>query len=148
MPTKSVSNEDILELLQESMQMTSEGLGKLDRRIDETNERIDETNGRIDETNERIDGIHGEVNSMRHEITDLKKATYRLELDSGKHQELLAGVQNEIVAMHVDIKEILDELAAIQAQLLSGNKPANLETTLRRINHQVQTIAKKEGISL
>ncbi|HTE58007.1 MAG TPA: hypothetical protein VK694_04650 [Verrucomicrobiae bacterium] len=134
MPTKSVANEDILELLQESMQMTSEGLGKLDRRIDETNERMD--------------GLHTEMNSVRHDTSDLKKSIYRLEIESSKHQEQLTTVQNEIVAIHVDTKEILDELAAVQTQLLSGGKPANLETTLRSIVHQVQTIAKKEGISL
>jgi len=114
--------------------MTSEGLGKLDRRIDETNERMD--------------GLHTEMNSVRHDTSDLKKSIYRLEIESSKHQEQLTTVQNEIVAIHVDTKEILDELAAVQTQLLSGGKPANLETTLRSIVHQVQTIAKKEGISL
>jgi hypothetical protein len=56
MPTKSVSNENILELLQESVQLTSEGFDRLEKRIDEVASGVNKLDRQYAELN-KIAGL-------------------------------------------------------------------------------------------
>lgn len=71
MPTKSVTNEDILELLQESMQMTSEGFDRLEKRIDEVASGVRRLDRQYTELKEIVDKIASEQKAQANDIKEI-----------------------------------------------------------------------------
>ena len=131
--TKSISNEDILELLQESMQIASENFVKIEARFDQQDERMHTMQTEISETKQ-------DVTELRQDVTELRLAT-------GKLQEQTASTANEIKAIHSDINEILHRLDALEAELRLVNvNPRNLQTTLQDMLDKIKLIADKQGI--
>lgn len=91
------NQQDMAQNMHDLAQMTSEGLDAIDRQIEATNERMD--------------GVEGETRLLKGEVKDLKQASYRHELQLAE----FAQTQNRLNDLiHIDIKEILERLAAIE----------------------------------
>jgi septal ring factor EnvC (AmiA/AmiB activator) len=71
MPTKSVSNEDILELLQESIQMTAEHFDRLEKRIDEVATGVNKLERQYNELKKAVDALTGEQRAQKNDIKDI-----------------------------------------------------------------------------
>ena len=122
---KTVTNEEILknvqdlaQSLQDFIQMTSEGLDRLDRNMEGTNQRLD--------------GVEGEIRLLKGEVRDLKQASYRHELQLAEFTHTQERL-NDLI--HIDIKEILDRLAAIEDRL-----PTITEADVRKLQTEMQTV--------
>lgn len=123
--TKAVTNDDLMTTMQDLMaamqdimQMTSEGFEKLDKRINGLEGHMDE--------------LEGETRTLKGEIKDLTQASYRHELRLGE----LAGTHDKLNDLiHIDIKEILHRLAAIENQLPTIN-----EAEVRKLQLEMQTV--------
>ncbi len=150
MPQKPVTNDDILELLQESKQMTSDGfirldnrMGKLEDRMDGLDVRMDGLDGRMDGLETRMGNIEGNVGSLVNRIAGLERQYTELKIT-------VDHIANEQKAQTNDIKEILDRLLEIEKRLpnITEIELREMQNKLQAIVNWAQAIAKKEGIPL
>lgn len=143
MPQKPVTNDDILELLQESMQMTSDGFIRLDNRMGKLEDRMDGLDGRMDGLETRMGNIEGNVGSLVNRIAGLERQYTKLKIT-------VDHIANEQKAQTNDIKEILDRLLEIEKRLpnITEIELREMQNKLQAIVNWAQAIAKKEGIPL
>jgi chromosome segregation ATPase len=119
MPTKSVSNEDILELLQESMQMTSDGFIRLE--------------GRMDRLEGRMDGLEGGLISLEDQMRQVNARLKSIEATLQMHDN--------------DIKEILVLLEALEKRVTLTEKERELAAeTLGSIVKWARELSKKMDV--
>lgn len=122
MPVKNVSNEDILENLQDLMQMTSDGFGRLTGRVDGLEGRFDNLESKFDNLEGKFDSLDSRMERLEHQYRELKAAV-----------DAIAGEQQ---AQSNDIKEILDRCLAIEQRL-----PNITESELREMQVKLQQVA-------
>lgn len=109
---KSVTNEELMEIMRDMMQMTSEGLGRVDHQLEEIRERLD--------------GNEGETRELKIETLEVKRASYRQELRLGELAKIVENTHDEQLNMHGDINEILHRLITLE-QKGKLNKAERLE---------------------
>lgn len=132
---KLVTNEDILELLQESMQISSDG--------------FEQVNNHLEDNDERLDAMQAEINSSKHEIGDLKKSSYRQELEVGKLHGKADLISGEIKAIHTDINEILHRLVDLESEKQESiSNTVDIQTALQNMLDKIKIIAEKQGVQL
>jgi hypothetical protein len=129
MPTKSVSNEDILELLQESMQMTSDNF-----------DRQQAWNEKQQAWNEKFIG----------ELKDIKST---LSQHGSELTELKAGIKriaNEQKAQVNDISDILDRIQALQEKHpdISESEKKEIQMLLQELHNWASLASKNLGIPI
>src|SRR5687767_7341974 len=97
MTVKSATNEEILGVLQDLMQMTSEGLDRLDNRMNKLEGRLED--------------IDGEIGVLKLEVHDLKQSSYRQEIHNGAFMEIVQNTMAEQLRMQGEIKSFFDSMA-------------------------------------
>jgi tetrahydromethanopterin S-methyltransferase subunit G len=121
MPTKSVSNEDILELLQESMQMTADGFDRLEKRMDNLEGRMG--------------GVEGGISAPEEQMRQVNMRLDSIEKTLKMHDD--------------DIKEILKLLDVLVERVSLTERERELAAlTLGNIVDWAQKASKKLGIPL
>lgn len=125
--TKSATNEGLLQVMQDLMQMTSEGFDKVDRQFEAVNGRLDGLDG-------RVDGLDGRIDKLEGEMKELKQASYRHELQLGELTKLAQNTNDKLTDLiTVDIKEILTRLQALEDRL-----PNITEAEMRKLQLEMQ----------
>lgn len=117
--SKSVSNEDLLELLQESMQMTSDGFVRLDKRMEGIEDRMGGLEGRMDNLEGHMDNLEGRMGGVESGLTLLTSRVASLEAQVTELKKTVDKVAGEQKAQANDIKDILDRL--VELEKLSPN---------------------------
>lgn len=136
MPLKNVSNEDILESLQDLMQMTSDGFEQLNGRADKLEGRMDGLESRMDRLEDRMESLESRMAHLEHQYAELKTVV-----------DAIAGEQQ---AQGNDIKDILDRLLAIEKRLpnITELELREMQTKLQQVVDWAKQIAAKEHIPL
>jgi len=109
--TKSVSNEDILELLQESMQMTSDGFLRLEGQMDGIEKRLTNLEGQMRQVNARLKSIEATLemhdNDIKEILTLLEALDKRVTLTE-QERELAAETLSRIVKWAQEVSKKID----------------------------------------
>lgn len=122
MATKTVSNEDILELLQESMQMTAERFGHLERRFDSRfdglEKRIDNLEAEMRKTNQRLSKIEARLDMHESDIKEILVLLGALEKRvtlTEKERELAAETLSNVVTWAQAVAKKIDVPLTVKA---------------------------------
>lgn len=140
---KPVTNEDILELLQESMQISSEQFTRIDQRFTGIDQRFTSIDQRFEKIDERFDNIEGELRVMNstlsshgQDLTELKEGVRR--------------ISNEQRAQVSDISNILDRLDELEKRgaSITPEEKEEAKRIVTEIISWAQKASKNLGIPL
>jgi chromosome segregation ATPase len=99
---QQTTNEDLLEVMQDLMQMTSEGFAQTNARLDEHGKILAE---------------HGrQLTSLNADVKELKADVRQIKLDIAKLKVTVKELSDKHAAYISDISDILDRIVALEKQ--------------------------------
>lgn len=148
--TSTVTNEDLLEIMQTHMQMTSDGFARLDGRIDKVEVRLDNIEARLDSIENRLTLVERQLVIVNRRLDEHDLQCTDLSRQVTKLTEIVSDLSNNQKAYPNDIKDILDRLANIERQLPTIPKEEfhEVQKTLKRVVDWALKVAKKSNTPL
>jgi chromosome segregation ATPase len=107
MVTKTVTTNDLMDVMQDMMQMTSDGFNRLEVRMD----RIE---GRMDGLEVRMDGIESRIERIERDLQVIKAKLLEHDLQLADLRRLTQELTDKHSAYINDIADILDRIAALE----------------------------------
>jgi chromosome segregation ATPase len=104
---KTVTNEDLMEVIQDMMQMTSDGFGQLNLRMDRIELRMDRIEARMDRLETRMDSIEARMSELESTLRE-----HTLEISALK--AIVQDLSNSHKAYINDISDILDRITVLE----------------------------------
>ena len=133
MSKKTTTNEDILELLQETMQMTSDGFLSLGQEIADVKSSLGQ-----------------EINEVKSGLDHLNLKVGRIEIQHEELKEIVTNISGEQIAQGNDIKELLDRLFDIEKRLpsITEQELVEMRGTLQGVVNWAVKSAKLNNVPL
>ncbi|HEX9153472.1 MAG TPA: hypothetical protein VF809_01500 [Candidatus Saccharimonadales bacterium] len=119
---KTVTNEDLLDIMQDLMQITSNGFDRLDQRMDRMESRMDSLESRICSIEQRLSAIEATLREHGLRIAKLEEIVSRLE---EKHTAYIS-----------DISEILDRIVVLESR-----RPDITKAEFQELREQIQALS-------
>jgi chromosome segregation ATPase len=128
MVTKTVTTNDLMDVMHDMMQMTSDGFERLNGRMDglevrmdRLETRMDGIEGRMDRIVERMDGVEGHIEGINSRLERIERDLQTIKAKLLEHDLQLADLRRltqELTDKHSayinDIADILDRIAALE----------------------------------
>ena len=130
-----VTNEDLLEVIKDHMQMTSDGFIRLETRMDRVETRMDKIEWRMDRIETRMDSIETRMGSIEDRMVAIERKLSEHALQLAELKQITQQLANNHVAYMHDIKDILDRITALEKRA-----PAISQKEVRAIQKQLQTV--------
>ena len=119
MSKQAVTNEDILDILQDLMKMTGDGFLRLEGRMDGLEGRMDGLDGRIGGLERRMDGLDGRMHNVELDLRQISVAQTHQGRELREVKETVLRIDNEQQAQTNDINEILDRLTKLEDKVVT-----------------------------
>jgi hypothetical protein len=137
-----VTNEALLEIMQDLMQITSDGFARLENRVG----RVE---GRVGGVEEHVSGVEDRLGRFEGELKELRNASYRHEVELGKQTRLIESAREETNNVHIDINEILHRIMALEQKAsLDKVERAEAQQRLQRLVDWAKLAANQIGVPL
>jgi chromosome segregation ATPase len=127
---KTVTNEDLLGIMQDLMQMTHNGFEKLEGRMD----RIE---GRMDGLEGRMDGLEGRMGRIESRLTSIEAKLRGHDMQLAELKAVVIELSNKHAAYINDIKDILDRV-----QRLEERSPDISKEEIRELQRLLQIVVR------
>ncbi len=125
---KTVTNEELMEIMRDMMQMTSDKFDQVDKRFDQ---------------------VDVQVSNLTGEVKELRNASYRHEVELGKQTRLIESARDEVSNIHVDLNEIIHRITELERKdKLNGKERAEAQTKLQQLIDWAKLASKQIGVPL
>ncbi|HKU18563.1 MAG TPA: variable large family protein [Candidatus Saccharimonadales bacterium] len=138
-----ITNQDLLGVMQDLMQMTSDGFLRLEQRMD----RIE---GRMDDVEGRMSGLEGRLDRIERELREIKHRLDAHDLRFAELERICNELMNNQRAYLNDISDLLDRVQALEdkAPNITESEIRELQRLLKLIVDWALKVAKTTKVPL
>jgi chromosome segregation ATPase len=146
---KEVTNQEILTLLQEFMQMTSDNFERLENRMGSMEDRMGSMEDRMGSMENRMDGIEGQLQKLWLELNQIKSMLHQHGIQLNDIQERLERLEGEQKAQGNDIKDVWHRIAELEKKTdLNVAEQKELKQKLEMVIAWAKLVAEQVNIPL
>jgi len=114
---KTVTTNDLMDVLRDMMQMTSNGFRRLEERMDRFEGRMDQLENRIDGLEDRVHTIETRLDCIECDLRLIKAKLLEHDLQLADLHRIAQELTDKHSAYINDIADVLDRIAALEKQM-------------------------------
>lgn len=140
----TITNEDLMGVIQDLMQMTSEGFERLENRMDRLVGRMDHLENRMDGVEGHMERLDSRLSNVEIELREIKSRLSEHDLQFAELKRITQQLLDNDAAYMNDIADILDRIVRLENR--ASISPAELRELQRLLDLVVTWAIKAAGV--
>jgi chromosome segregation ATPase len=147
---KTVTTNDLMDVLQDMMQMTSDGFGRLEVRIDRIENRMNGIESRMDSMEDRMSTMEGHLDRIERELQTIKSKLLHHDIQLIDLRRIAQELTDKHSAYINDIADLLERVTALEKNMPHVTKEElyELQVMLKRLVDWALRAAKTVKVPL